>query len=158
SNKHMGVFADRCAVKFGITRQAQDDFAVRSYTRARKANEEGISADEIVPVEITVKGKTTKVSLDEGPSRFDEVKLRGSKPAVGPEGTVTAGTASSINAGAAALLVGSPAKCKELGLKPAARIVAGAIYSREPEWFTVAPVDAINKLLKKVEWRISDVD
>jgi acetyl-CoA C-acetyltransferase len=158
SNKHMGVFADRCAVKFGITRQAQDDFAVRSYTRARKANEEGISADEIVPVEITVKGKTTKVSLDEGPSRFNEAKLRSLKPAFGPEGTVTAGNASSINDGAAALLVGSPAKCKELGLKPAARIVAGAIYSREPEWFTVAPVDAINKLLKKVDWRISDVD
>jgi len=71
---------------------------------------------------------------------------------------VTAGNASSINDGAAALLVGSPAKCRELGLKPAARIVGGAIYSREPEWFTIAPVDAVKKLLKKVEWRISDVD
>jgi len=158
SNKHMGCFADQCAVKYGLTKQQQDDFAVRSHTRARKATEEGISADEIVPVEITVKGKTTKFSVDEGPSKFDEAKLRSLKPAFGPEGTVTAGNASSINDGAAALLVGSPAKCRELGLKPAARIVGGAIYSREPEWFTIAPVDAVKKLLKKVEWRISDVD
>jgi len=158
SNKHMGCFADQCAAKYGFTKQQQDDFAVRSHTRARKATEEGISADEIVPVEITVKGKTTKVSLDEGPAKFDEAKLRSLKPAFGPEGTVTAGNASSINDGAAALLVGSPAKCRELGLKPVARIVGGAIYSREPEWFTIAPVDAVKKLLKKVEWRISDVD
>ncbi len=158
SNKPMGCFADQCAAKFGITKQAQDDFAVRSHTRARKATEEGISADEIVPVEITVKGKTTKVSIDEGPSKFDEAKLRSLKPAFGPEGTVTAGNASSINDGAAALLIGSPAKCKELGLKPAARIVGGATYSREPEWFTIAPVDAVKKLLKKIEWRISDVN
>jgi len=158
SNKHMGVFADQCAAKFGLTKQQQDDFAVRSHTRARKATEEGIAAEEIAPVEITVKGKTTKVSIDEGPSKFDEAKLRSLRPAFGPEGTVTAGNASSINDGAAALLVGSPAKCKELGLKPAARIVGGATYSREPEWFTIAPVDAVKKLLKKIEWRISDVD
>jgi len=158
SNKHMGCFADQCAAKYGFSKQQQDDFAVRSHTRARKATEEGISADEIVPVEITVKGKTTKVSLDEGPSKFDEAKLRNLKPAFGPDGTVTAGNASSINDGAAALLVGSPAKCRELGLKPAARIVGGATYSREPEWFTIAPVDAVKKLLKKVEWRISEVD
>ncbi len=158
SNKHMGCFADQCAAKYGITKQQQDDFAVRSHTRARKATEEGISADEIVPVEITVKGKTTKVTLDEGPSKFDEAKLRSLKPAFGPEGTVTAGNASSINDGAAALLVGSPAKCRELGLKPQARIIGGTTYSREPEWFTIAPVDAVKKLLKKIEWRISDVD
>ncbi|HKI20670.1 MAG TPA: thiolase family protein [Isosphaeraceae bacterium] len=158
TSKHMGCFADQCASKYGFSKQQQDDFAVRSHTRARKATEEGVAADEIVPVEITVKGKTTKVTLDEGPSKFDEAKLRSLKPAFGPEGTVTAGNASSINDGAAALLVGSPAKCKELGLKPQARIVGGATYSREPEWFTIAPVDAVKKLLKQVEWRISDVD
>ncbi|MGO9467511.1 MAG: thiolase family protein [Isosphaeraceae bacterium] len=158
SNKHMGCFADQCAAKYGITKQQQDDFAVRSHTRARKATEEGISADEIVPVEITVRGKTTKVALDEGPSKFDEAKLRSLKPAFGADGTVTAGNASSINDGAAALLVGSPAKCRELGLKPQARIIGGTTYSREPEWFTIAPVDAVKKLLKKIEWRISDVD
>jgi len=158
SNKHMGVFADRCAEKFGFTKQQQDDFAVRSHTRARKATETGISADEIVPVEITVKGKTTTFATDEGPSRFDEAKLRSLKPAFGPEGTVTAGNASSINDGAAALLIASAAKCEQLGLKPQARIVDGVTFSREPEWFTLAPIGAVKKLLDKVGWSVAGVD
>jgi acetyl-CoA C-acetyltransferase len=158
TNKHMGVFADRCAEKFGFTKALQDDFAVRSHTRARKAIETGVSADEIVPVEIQVKGKTTTFATDEGPSRFDEAKLRSLKPAFGPEGTVTAGNASGINDGAAALLVASAAKCQQLGLKPQARIIAGVTFSREPEWFTLAPVGAVNKLLAKIEWNVKDVD
>jgi acetyl-CoA C-acetyltransferase len=158
SNKHMGSFADQCAVKFGFTKQQQDDFAVRSHTRARKATEAGISADEIVPVEITVKGKVTAFATDEGPSKFDEAKLRSLKPAFGSEGTVTAGNASSINDGAAALLVGSAARCAQLGLKPQARVVGGAVFSREPEWFTIAPVGAVRKLLDKVGWSVADVD
>ena len=158
SNKHMGVFADRCAEKFGFTKQQQDDFAVRSHTRARKAIETGVSADEIVPVEITVKGKTTTFSTDEGPPRFDEAKLRSLKPAFGPEGTVTAGNASSINDGGAALLIASAAKCRQLGLKPQARIVGGVTFSREPEWFTLAPIGAIKKLFDKIGWGVADVD
>jgi len=158
SNKHMGVFADRCAEKFGFTKQQQDDFAVRSHTRARKAIEVGISGEEIVPVEIAVKGKTTTFATDEGPSRFDEAKLRALKPAFGPEGTVTAGNASSINDGAAALLIASAAKCQQLGLKPQARIVGGVTFSREPEWFTLAPIGAVKKLLDKVGWGVTTVD
>jgi len=158
SNKHMGVFADRCAEKFGFTKQQQDDFAVRSHTRARKAIETGVSADEIAPVEITVKGKTTTFTTDEGPPRFDEAKLRSLKPAFGPEGTVTAGNASSINDGGAALLIASAAKCRQLGLKPQARIVGGVTFSREPEWFTLAPIGAIKKLFDKVGWSVADVD
>jgi acetyl-CoA C-acetyltransferase len=158
SNKHMGCFADQCATKFGFTKQQQDDFAVRSHTRAREATASGVSADEIVPVEITVRGKTTTFATDEGPSKFDEAKLRGLKPAFGPEGTVTAGNASSINDGAAALLVGSAAKVSRLGLTPQARIVGGAVFSREPEWFTVAPVGAVRKLLDKVGWSVAEVD
>jgi len=158
SNKHMGVFADRCAEKFGFTKQQQDDFAVRSHTRARKAIETGVSADEIAPVEITVKGKTTTFTTDEGPPRFDEAKLRSLKPAFGPEGTVTAGNASSINDGGAALLVASAAKCRQLGLKPQARIVGGVTFSREPEWFTLAPIGAIKKLFDKIGWSVADVD
>jgi len=158
SNKHMGIFADRCAQKFGFTKELQDDFAVRSHTRARKAIETGVSADEIVPVEIQVKGKTTTFATDEGPSRFDEAKLRGLKPAFGPEGTVTAGNASSINDGAAALLVASAAKCQQLGLKPQARIIAGVTFSREPEWFTLAPIGAMNKLFSKIGWGVAEVD
>jgi len=158
SNKHMGVFADRCAEKFGFTKQQQDDFAVRSHTRARKAIETGVSADEIVPVEITVRGKTTTFTTDEGPPRFDEAKLRSLKPAFSPEGTVTAGNASSINDGGAALLIASAAKCRQLGLKPQARIVGGVTFSREPEWFTLAPIGAIKKLFDKIGWGVADVD
>jgi acetyl-CoA C-acetyltransferase len=105
-----------------------------------------------------VKGKTTSITVDEGPAKFDEAKLRALKPAFGPDGTVTAGNASSINDGAAALLVGSAAECKRLGLRPVARIVAGVTFSREPEWFTVAPVGAIKKLFDKTGWTAGGVD
>ncbi|MFO0953246.1 MAG: thiolase family protein [Isosphaeraceae bacterium] len=158
TNKHMGSFADMCAAKYGFTKQQQDDFAVRSHTRARAATEQGVSADEIVPVEITVRGKTTTFATDEGPSKFDEAKLRTLKPAFGPEGTVTAGNASSINDGAAALLVASAAKAAALGVKPVAKIVGGAVFSREPEWFTTAPVGAVEKLLEKIGWGVPDID
>ena len=109
-------------------------------------------------MEITVRGKTTTFTTDEGPSKFDEAKLRSLKPAFGPEGTVTAGNASSINDGAAALLVASDRACQRLGLKPQARIVGAATFSREPEWFTIAPVGAVKKLLEKIGWGIKDVD
>lgn len=157
-NKHMGTYGDRCAAKFGFTRQAQDDFAVRSHTRARKAIADGVFASEIVPVELTVKGKPTVVAVDEGPSRFDESKLRALKPAFGPEGTITAGNASSINDGAAALLVASAGRCRELGIHPVARIVGAATFCREPEWFTIAPVGALKRLLEKVEWTVGETD
>jgi acetyl-CoA C-acetyltransferase len=158
SNKHMGFYADRCAEKFGFTRQQQDDFAVRSYTRARAAIEKGVFAGEIVPLEIPAKGGTTAFSADEGPERFDEAKLRSLKPAFGSEGTVTAGNASSINDGAAALLIASAGKCKELGLEPQARIVDGVTFSREPEWFSLAPIGAVRKLFDRIGWGVADVD
>jgi len=157
-NKHMGTYGDRCAAKFGFSKQAQDDFAVRSHTRARKAIEDGVFADEIVPVEITVRGKTTTVTTDKGPSKFDEPKLRALKPAFSPEGTITAGNASSINDGAAALLVASMAACEELSQKPLARIVGAATFSQEPEWFTTAPVGALKKLLERVGWTVATTD
>jgi len=109
-------------------------------------------------VEITVRGKTTTFTTDEGPPRFDEAKLRSLKPAFSPEGTVTAGNASSINDGGAALLIASAAKCRQLGLKPQARIVGGVTFSREPEWFTLAPIGAIKKLFDKIGWGVADVD
>jgi len=157
-NKHMGTYGDRCAQKYNFTKAEQDDFAVTSHTRARKAIADGIFAQEIVPVTITVKGKTTTVSADEGPTKFDEAKLRGLRPAFGPEGTITAGNASSINDGAAALLVASESACTEFGLKPTARIVGAATFSREPEWFTIAPVGALESLLKKVGWTVAETD
>jgi acetyl-CoA C-acetyltransferase len=156
--QHMGTYGDRCAAKYGFTRQEQDDFAVRSHSRARKAIESGVFTGEIVPVEITVKGKTTTVTTDEGPGKFDEAKLRGLKPAFGAEGTITAANASSINDGAAALLVASSAKCQELGVRPLARIVGSATFSQEPSWFTTAPIGAIKELLAKLGWMPGDVD
>jgi acetyl-CoA C-acetyltransferase len=158
SNKPMGCFADQCAARYQFTRQEQDDFAVQSHARARKAVEDKVFIDEIAPVAITVRGKTTMVSEDEGLSKFDETKMRGLKPAFNSDGTVTAGNASSINDGAAAVLVASPEKCKELGLKPQAKIVGAALHSQEPEWFTTAPVGAVKKLLAKIGWSTSDVD
>lgn len=157
-SKHMGIYGDKCAAQCGLSRQLQDDFAVRSYIRARTAAAEGVFDDEIVPVEITVKGKTTTVSDDEEPARFNEEKLRALKPAFGGDGTVTAGNASSVNDAGAALLVVSDRKCESLRARPLARIVGMATYSREPEWFTLAPIGAIQKLLDKINWSVASTD
>ena len=157
-DKHMGIYGDQCAAKYGFTKQAQDDFAVRSYTRARKATAEGIFDSEIVPVEIKSKKGSTVVTEDEEPTRFNEDKLRALRPAFGGDGTVTAGNASSINDGAAALVVVSDARCASLRLKPLARIVGAATFSREPEWFTLAPIGALKRLMDKVNWSVADVD
>jgi acetyl-CoA C-acetyltransferase len=157
-DKHMGIYGDQCAAKYGFTKQAQDDFAVTSYTRARRAIAEGVFDDEIVPVEIKSKKGSTIVREDEEPSRFNEDKLRALRPAFGAEGTVTAGNASSINDGAAALVCVSDARCASLRVKPLARIVGATTFSREPEWFTIAPIGALKKLMDKVNWAVKDVD
>jgi acetyl-CoA C-acetyltransferase len=157
----MGVFGDRCALAHRMSREAQDDFAVRSFTRARQAVAGGVFRDEIVPVAVTVRGKTTFVSEDEGPAKFDESKLRALKPAFGladPSASITAGNASSISDGAAALLVASDHQSKLLKLKPVAQIIGAATHSKAPDQFTTAPVDAIRKLLEKVGWTIDQVD
>jgi acetyl-CoA C-acetyltransferase len=157
-DRHMGTYGDQCAARFGFTRQAQDDFAVRSYTRARQAAAAGVFASEIVPVEIQGKKGSTVVSEDEEPARFQEEKLRALRPAFGGDGTITAGNASSINDGAAALVVASEARCASLRLKPIARIVGAATFSREPEWFSIAPIDALKKLVDELKWKLGDVD
>jgi acetyl-CoA C-acetyltransferase len=157
-DKHMGLYGDQCAAKYQFSKQAQDDFAVRSYTRARKAIAEGVFDDEITAVEIKSKKGPSLVTEDEEPGRFNEDKLRALRPAFGSDGTVTAGNASSINDGAAALLVVSDSHCASLRLKPIARIVGAATFSREPEWFTIAPIGAIKRLLDKVNWSTESVD
>ncbi len=159
--KSMGVYGDLCAATYGISREAQDDFAVRSFQRARRAIADGVFAEEIVPVAVTVRGRSTLVTEDEGPAKFDEAKLRTLKPAFGPadaSSTITAGNASSISDGAAALLVASQRQCGLLGLRPAARIVGGVTHSQAPDQFTTAPVQAIRKLLDQVGWTIGEVD
>jgi acetyl-CoA C-acetyltransferase len=156
--KHMGTCGDACALKYQFSRREQDDFAVRSHTRARQAIADGVLRDEIVPIEVALKGKTTVVSVDEGSAKFDEAKLRALKPAFGADGTITAGNASSISDGAAALVVASRRVCDDRKIRPMAEIVGVTTFSQQPEWFTTAPVAAIRKLLEKVGWDVEDVD
>lgn len=157
-NQHMGVYGDRCAQKYGFTKDDQNDFAVRSYTRAQKAISEGVFEEEIVPVPAKQGRQTTIVSQDEEPTRFVEEKLRGLRPVFGADGTVTAGNASSISDGAAALVLGSETKCRSLSRDPLARVAGMATFSREPEWFTLAPIGALTKLMEMLNWSVETVD
>jgi acetyl-CoA C-acetyltransferase len=155
---HMGVCGDRCATEYHISRREQDDFAVASYTRALASQREGAFVREIVPVEIPGKKGKTVVALDEEPQRFNEEKLRSLGPAFGKEGTVTAGNASSISDGAAAIVVAAADKAGKLGLAPQARILGYSTQSQKPEWFTTAPIGAIAKLMACLGWKTADVD
>jgi acetyl-CoA C-acetyltransferase len=157
NNVHMGTCGDRCAEKFSITRGQQDDFAVASFNRALEASKNGAFAEEIAPVEVKAGKEILIVKDDENLKKFNEEKLRKLRPAFGEKGTVTAGNASSINDGAAAVVVISEPKLKQLGVKPQARILGYATYSRDPEWFTIAPIGAISKLLKQLKLSVSDV-
>lgn len=157
-NVHMGLCGDRCAEKYGFTRQQQDDFAVTSFKRALEAASKGIFAKEIEPVQVKAGKDLVSVAEDENLKKFNEEKLRKLRPAFGEKGTVTAGNASSINDGAAAIVVASVDKVNSLRLKPEAKIIGYATYSREPEWFTLAPIGAMEKLLRQVSWKVSDVD
>ena len=129
-----------------------------SYQRAIDAQQRGLFADEIVPVEVKNNRGAMIVDKDEGPGRFNEQKLRDLQPAFGKEGTVTAGNASSINDGASAIVVTSAEKAAELGMKPQARVLGYATFSREPEWFTLAPVGAVGRLLEKLNLKADEVD
>ena len=158
NNVHMGTCGDRCAQKYGFSRQQQDDYAVASFQRALAAAANGVFAREIEPVQVKAGRETITVAEDETPKKFNEEKLRKLRAAFGEKGTITAGNASSINDGAAALVVVSAEKSKALGLKPQARILGYATYSREPEWFTLAPIGAIARLLQNLSLQASDVD
>jgi acetyl-CoA C-acetyltransferase len=159
NNFHMGMAGELCAKEFNISREEQDTYAAESYRRAQEAIASGKFKPEIVPVEVPGrKGEVTVVQDDEEPGRGKIDKFPSLKPAFTKEGTVTAANASSINDGAAALVVMAADKAKELGIKPLARIIASATASKEPEWFTTAPADAINKLLAKVNLTTDDID
>jgi acetyl-CoA C-acetyltransferase len=157
-NIHMGLCGDRCAEKFGFTREQQDEFAVTSFKRAIEATKKGIFAAEIELVSVKSGKEIVSIAEDENPKKFNEEKLRKLRPAFGEKGTVTAGNASSINDGAAAVLVVSGEKVQQLGVKPQAKILGYASYAREPEWFTLAPIGAIEKLLKRLSLKVSQVD
>ena len=156
---HMGDCAELCAKEQGITRADQDAFAAESYRRALQAQAEGKFRAEIVPVEIPQrKGAPVVVADDEEPGRGDVAKLGGLRPAFQKEGTVTAGNASSINDGAAALVLASAEAAAARGGKPVARVVASAGHAQAPEWFTTAPAGAIERVLKSAGWKKDDVD
>jgi acetyl-CoA C-acetyltransferase len=156
---HMGVAAELCAEKYGFTREIQDEFALESYARAQRAQKEGLFKDEIVPVSVPQrKGDPIVVSDDEGPARAQPAKVPTLRPAFKKDGTVTAANASSINDGAAACVVTSAEFAKEKGLTPLAKIVAYASASMEPEWFTIAPAEAMKKLFEKTKLSPDDID
>lgn len=157
-DKHMGTCGDDCATRTEIGRKEQDDFAVASYQRALAAQEKGLFADELVPVEIPGRKTTVTVDRDEEPTRFNEEKLRQLKPAFGGTGSVTAGNASSINDAAAALVALGEQTAQDLGIRPQARILGYSTYSREPEWFTLAPIGAMDCLMQRLGLAVKDVD
>ncbi len=159
NNFHMGNAAELCAREFGITRQDQDAYAAESYRRAQSAIAGGKFKAEIAAVQIAgKKGDMTVVSEDEEPGKGKIDKFPTLKPAFLKDGTVTAANASSINDGAAALVVMSAEKAQEMGVKPLVRLVAHATASKDPEWFTTAPADAIRKVLKKTKLTTKDID
>jgi acetyl-CoA C-acetyltransferase len=158
NNIHMGICGDRCAVKYGFSRQQQDDFAVASYQRALRAQQDCVFSKEIVPVEIAGRKGTVNVAQDDEPGRFNEEKLRQLRPAFGADGTTTAGNASSVNDGSAAVAVLSEKRLQELGVTPQARILGYASSAREPEWFTLAPIGAIRKLMERLGLTVDGVD
>ena len=158
NNFHMGNAAELCAKEYHYTREAQDAFAVESYKRSQSAISKGLFKREIVTVEIQGKKGTVIVGQDEEPAKVDFAKIPSLKPAFVKDGTVTAANASTINDGAGAVIVVDEDYAKELGLKPVARIVASAQAAKAPEWFTLAPVDAIKNVFKKAGMTKDDID
>lgn len=153
----MGIYADRTAVKYEISRAQQDEFAIRSYTRSAAATEGGKFATEIIPVEIKTRKGVVVMSADEEYKNVSFDKLPTLRPAFSKDGTVTAGNASTINDGASALVLASAEKVKELGLTPLARIVSFADAEHEPEWFTTAPTKAAPIALKRAGLSMNDI-
>lgn len=154
----MGVFAEATVAKFGFTREEQDAYAIESVTRAQAAQASGAFDDEIVPVKVATRKGEVEVATDEQPGKSDVAKIPTLKPAFKKDGSVTAASSSSISDGAAATVLLSAEEAARRGIQPLARIVGHATYSQAPEWFTTAPVAAIDKLLKQVGWSVDQVD
>lgn len=159
TDQHMGNCGDLCARKYDFSREEQDSYAIESYKRAIKSWEDGFHAEDVVPVEVKTRKGVVTVDRDEDVGKFaGEQKLRALRPAFGPESNVTAGNASGINDGAAAMVVFDDEKKNALGLKPTARILGHANVAMESDWFTIAPIHAIRSLCDKLEIKTADVD
>ena len=155
--KLMGVFAELTAKQFNFNRAMQDEFAHTSMSRALKAQEQGWFQQEIAPVDLTLKNNTHTVAVDETPSASKLAKIASLKPAFAEDGTVTAANSSSISDGAASLILMSAQEAMRRDIKPLARIKAHASHAQAPQWFTTAPIGAINKVLTQANWHKDDV-
>ncbi len=158
NNIHMGSCAENCAREFNFTREEIDNYAIQSYKKAIDAQKNGKFDDEIIPIKIKSKSGEAVINKDEDPEKVNFDKIPFLKPVFETDGIITAANASNINDGAAALLIMSEEKAKELGLKPLVEIVAQSSAAKAPIDFTTAPADAINKVLKKVKMTIQDID
>ena len=158
AGRSMGTFGEDCAAKYNFTREAQDKYAIASVERAQAAIKSGAFATEITPV--TVKGRAgdTVISIDEGPGKIKLDKITGLRPAFKKDGTITAASSSSINDGAAAMVLMRLSSAEKGGVKPLARIVSHATHAQEPNWFATAPLGATQKALAKAGWTAKDVD
>jgi acetyl-CoA C-acetyltransferase len=159
NNQHMGNCAELCARERSFSRKDQDDYAAESFRRAQAAQKAGKFTSEIAPVEITGrKGEVMKIDTDEGPAKVQFDKIPTLKPVFDKSGTVTAANASTINDGAAAVVLMSVEKASQLGLKPLARLVSHGTNAQDPVWFTTAPAEAMNRAMKKAGWTADGVD
>jgi acetyl-CoA C-acetyltransferase len=158
AGRSMGTFGEECAAKYNFTRAQQDHFATTSVQRAKAATESGAFAAEITPVTVKDRSGERVVSIDEGPGKVKLDKITSLKPAFKKDGTITAASSSSINDGAAAMVLMRESTAAKLGCKPLARIVSHATHAQEPEWFATAPVGASQKVLAKAGWAVGDVD
>jgi acetyl-CoA C-acetyltransferase len=156
--RSMGTFGEDCAAKYNFTRAQQDQFAMASVQRAQSAIQNGAFKDEIAPVTVKDRQGERVVDTDEGPGRIRIDKIPTLKPAFRKDGTVTAASSSSINDGAAAMVLMRASTARQLGLKPLARIASHATHAQAPEWFSTAPIGATEKALAKAGWQVGDVD
>ena len=158
AGRSMGTFGEDCAAKYSFTRAEQDAFATASVQRAQAAIASGAFATEITPVTVKERSGERVVSMDEGPGKIKLDKIPGLRPAFKKDGTMTAASSSSINDGAAAMVLMRASTAAQLACKPLARIVSHATHAQAPEWFATAPVGATQKALAKAGWAVSDVD
>ncbi len=158
AGRSMGTFGEDCAAKYNFTRAQQDAFAMASVQRAQDAIKSGGFSKEIAPVTVKTRTGEVVVSTDEGPGKIKIDKIPTLKPAFKKDGTITAAASSSINDGAAAMVMMRGSTAQKLGCKPLARIVSHATHAQEPEWFSTAPVGATEKALAKAGWQVGDVD
>ena len=158
TRRSMGTFGEDCAEAFQFTRDDQDAYAIESVNRAKRAAESGAFDWEVTPVEVKSRKGAVEVARDEGPQNIDPAKIPNLRPAFKKDGTITAASSSSINHGAAALVLARASEVERLGLTPIARIIGHSAYAGAPGWFTTAPIYAKQRLFEKLGWSVKDVD